>query len=309
MKIKNILQQSLLVASCLTVASAVAQQDPQYTQYMYNMMTINSAYTGSTGALEGVLTHRSQWIGVDGAPTTQTLSVHSPIANERMGLGFNLINDKSGPASEQYFEGNFSYSIPTGVSSKLALGLKAGMHLMNTDWSKGKYYDQNDIKFNENIDNKFSPRVGAGFLFYDNNWYLGGSIPNFLKSDHYLDDKEVMVTNELHYYFMGGYVFDLSPNLKLKPTFLARAVQGAPLTVDLSANLLIQEMLTLGASYRWDDSVSALAGFQILPELMIGYSYDYSVTDFNKYNKGSHEFILRYQMGKKYAKTKSPRFF
>ncbi|MCP1996413.1 type IX secretion system membrane protein PorP/SprF [Flavobacterium sp. HSC-61S13] len=309
MKIKDKLQQLLLVATCIGTTTAFAQQDPQYTQYMYNMMTINPAYTGSTGALEGILSHRSQWVGMDGAPSTQTLSIHSPLGNERLGLGFNVINDKAGPATETYFEGNFSYSIPTGVSSKLAFGLKAGAHLMSTDWSKGKYYDQTDIKFQENIDSKFSPRLGAGFLLYDDNWYVGGSVPNFLKSDHYQDDKEIMVTNEYHYYLMGGYVFDLSQSLKLKPAFLARAVKGAPLTVDLSANLLIQEIFTIGASYRWDDSVSALAAFQILPQLMVGYSYDYSTTDFQKYNKGSHELVLRYQMGKKYVKTKSPRFF
>lgn len=309
MKILNKISQTILALSCVGTASVYAQQDPQHTQYMYNMMTINSAYTGSIGTLEGVLSHRSQWAGFDGAPTTQALSIHTPLGNERLGLGFNFVNDKVGPASEQYFDGNFSYSIPTGVTSKLALGIKAGFHLMNTDWSKGRYEHQDDIKFAENIDNRFSPRVGAGFMLYDEKWYIGGSIPNFLKSDHYMDDKEVMVTNELHYYLMGGYVFDLSSSLKFKPTFLMRAVKGAPLSVDVSANFLIQEVLTLGAAYRFDDSVSGLLGFQILPELMVGYSYDYSVTDFNKYNNGSHEFILRYQLGKKYTKTKSPRFF
>lgn len=308
MELINKISKTLLTWACVGTAAVYAQQDPQHTQYMYNMMTINSAYTGSTGSLEGVLSHRSQWIGVDGAPQTQALSVHTPLGNERVGLGFNFINDKAGPASEQYFDANFSYSIPTGVTSKLALGIKAGFHLMNTDWSKGRYEDQTDIRFSENIDNKFSPRVGAGFLFYDTNWYIGGSIPNFLKTD-YRDDKEVMVTNELHYYVMGGYVFDLNSNLKFKPTFLMRAVKGAPITIDLSANFLIQEKLTLGAAYRFDDSVSGLVGFQILPELMVGYSYDYSVTDFNSYNKGSHEVMLRYQLGKKYTKTKSPRFF
>jgi type IX secretion system PorP/SprF family membrane protein len=288
---------------------ANAQQDPEYTQYMYNTMVINPAYAGSTGYLEAVLLHRSQWVGIDGAPQTQSLSVQAPLRNEKIGLGLSIVNDKLGPSNELYLDGNFSYSLPLGYEKRLAFGLRAGMRMMNIDWSKGRYYDGNDALLNTNINNVIKPSIGAGVYYYTDRWYAGASVPSFIRSDYYNDIQESIDYDRLHYYFMGGYVFDLSPSLKFKPAFLAKLVSGAPMSVDLSANFMIQEKVVLGVSYRFDDSVSALAGFQISPSFYIGYSYDYTVTNLNKYNDGSHEFILRYQFHKDPSKIKSPRFF
>ncbi|MFW0736131.1 MULTISPECIES: type IX secretion system membrane protein PorP/SprF [unclassified Flavobacterium] len=306
--IKSLETYFILICSFITVCVS-AQQDPEYTQYMYNTMSVNPAYAGSTGTLEATLLHRSQWVGIDGAPETQSFSAHSPLLNEMIGLGLSVVNDKIGPSNELYIDGNFSYSIPLGYEKRLAFGLKAGMRMLDVDWSKGRFYNSNDVLLNQNINNQMKLAVGAGVYYYTDKWYVGLSVPSFIQSDYYDDIQESISYDRLHYYLMGGYVFDLNPNLKFKPAFLVKAVSGAPLTADISANFMIAEKFVIGASYRTDDSLSALAGFQISRSFYIGYAFDYTVSDLNKYNDGSHEIILRYQFTKKQSKIKSPRFF
>jgi type IX secretion system PorP/SprF family membrane protein len=298
----------ILILFMLT-ANVAAQQEPQYTQYMYNTLTVNPGYTGSVGFLDAVLLHRSQWVGIDGAPTTQAFAVHTPAFHERIGLGLSAINDNIGPANEIYIDANFSYTLPVGPEAKLAFGLKAGANVLNIDWSKGRAYQEGDPLLASNVNNKISPMIGTGLYYYTENWYAGLSIPNFIKSTHYDDIQEATVSDRLHYYIIGGYVFDLNSNLKFKPAVLGKIVSGAPVTVDASANFLLYEKLTLGAAYRWDDAVSALAGFQISRNLWAGYSYDYSTTELSKYNDGSHEIIIRFQLMPKTTRIKSPRFF
>ncbi len=264
------LKACLVLLVLIITKVANAQQDPHYTQYMYNTMSINPAYAGSTGSLQALLLYRSQWVGVDGAPETQNFSVHSPLRNEKMG---------------------------------------GGARLLNVDWSKGRFYDPEDVLLNTNIDSRIMPSVGAGAYWYSDRWYIGASVPNFLRSDYYDDIEESVLSDRLHYFIMGGYVFDINRNLKLKPAFLVKAVSGAPVSVDVSANVLLQEFLNLGVAYRWEDSVSFLAGFQISRSLFVGYSFDYTTTDFNKYNDGTHEILLRFDLLKGNNKIKSPRFF
>ncbi|MFL9844819.1 PorP/SprF family type IX secretion system membrane protein [Flavobacterium rhizosphaerae] len=292
-------------------ATAFAQQEPQYTQYMYNTLTVNPGYAGSPGYMQAVLLHRSQWVGIDGAPRTQSFSFQAPLhdANDRMGLGFSAVNDKLGPADEVYVDGNFSYALPVGKAAKLAFGLKAGARMLSVDWARGQYYQQGDPLLNNNINNKIAPTVGAGLYYYTDTYYAGIAIPNFIRNNYYDDVAEAVNQERMHYYIMGGYVFDLNENLKFKPAVLGKVVNGAPITVDVSANFLLHELVTLGASYRWDDSVSALAGFQITRNLFLGYAFDYSVTALNKYNNGSHEFILTYSFMPPPIRIKSPRFF
>jgi type IX secretion system PorP/SprF family membrane protein len=296
----------LLVAAC-----AFAQQDPQYTQYMYNTLVINPGYAGSTGGLEANLLHRSQWIGMPGAPRTQSFSIHSPYSqmHDNIGIGLSVVNDRLGPSDEIYIDGNFSYTIPTGINSKWAFGLKTGARLLSIDWSRGRFYQEGDPLLNTNINNRIAPAVGAGIYYYTDRWYAGISVPNFIRTNIYDDIRESVTSDRLHYYAMAGYVFNLGENLKFKPAALAKIVSGAPVTVDVSANFLLQETVTLGAAYRWDDAVSALAGVQVTESLFVGYSYDYSTTDLNKYNNGSHEIMIRFQILPKATRIKSPRFF
>lgn len=302
------LKRYLLLLLTLLPLLAAAQQEPQYTQYMYNTLTVNPGYTGSTGNLDAVLLHRTQWVGIDGAPRTQAFTVHTPVS-DRVGIGLSGINERIGPADDVYADANFSYTIPFGYESKLAFGLKAGARMMSIDWSRGRYYDEGDPLLNSNINNQVRTSLGAGVYYYTDNWYAGFSVPNFIRSDYYDDIQESTISGRLHYYIIGGYVFNITDNLKFKPAVLGKIVSGAPVTVDASANFLLQERVTLGASYRWDDSVSALAGFQITENIFVGYSYDYSVTELNKYNDGSHEVILRFQLMPKGTRIKSPRFF
>ncbi|WP_166925172.1 PorP/SprF family type IX secretion system membrane protein [Flavobacterium poyangense] len=298
----------ILICSFITFCAS-AQQDPQYTQYMYNTMAINPAYAGSTGTLEATLLHRSQWVGISGAPETQSFSAHMPLRNEKIGVGLSVVNDKIGPSNELYLDGNFSYSLPLGYEKRLAFGLKAGFRMLDIDWSKGRFYDNNDVLLNQNISNQMKLAVGAGVYYYTDKWYVGFSVPSFIQNDYYDDVQESIEYDRLHYYLVGGYVFDLSPNLKFKPAFLVKAVNGAPLTADVSANFMIAEKFVVGAAYRTDDSVSILAGFQISKSFYLGYAFDYTVSQLNKYNDGTHEFILRYQFTKSQSKIKSPRFF
>lgn len=286
-----------------------AQQNPEYTQYMYNTMTINSGYTGSVGTLEAVILHRSQWVGIDGAPRTQSFTLHTPLANDKIGLGLSVVNDQLGPSNEFNIDGNFSYALKFDDERRLAFGIKAGMRKLDVDWTKGIYRDGTDILLNSNISNEIKPSVGAGLYYYTEKWYVGASVPNFIRGNYYDDIQESINIDRLHYYLIGGYVFDFSEGLKFKPAFLAKAVSGAPLYYNVSLNFLIQEKLTLGASYQFDDSMSALAGFQISDSFFVGYSYDYTTTELNKYNDGSHEIILRYQLQKKSSQIKSPRFY
>jgi type IX secretion system PorP/SprF family membrane protein len=309
LNIKEIITMCFLTGMLFIVSTVQAQQNPEYTQYMYNTITVNPGYTGSTGSLEANLLLRKQWVNLSGSPQTGTFGLHGPLRNQKIGLGLNIISDQLGPSSEQFVTGNVSYTIDTSFKTKLAFGLKAGARMLNIDWSKGRFYDNDDVLLKTNIDNKIMPLLGAGLYLYSDNWYVGLAVPNFMRYDYYNDIKESVTSDQMHYYLMGGYVFTISDNLKFKPSLLVKAVHGAPLTGDVSANFLLQEKVTLGASYRWDDSASALVGFQISKSFFAGYAFDYTLTNLNKYNDGTHEIILRYQLPQKTSAIKSPRFF
>ena len=297
-----------LMLSALTIRWGHAQQDPQYTHYMYNTLSINPAYAGQRDNLSIVGLHRTQWVGIDGAPQTQSLGIHSPLRNERLALGLNVVSDALGPARENFVDANFSYSIPiSGNGTELSFGLKAGWHNLSTDWSRGRFQTLTNPLFQENI-NLHSLIIGAGLYLSNEKWYLGLSAPNFLTTEHYDDFQESIASERLHYFFTGGYVFDLSPKVKLKPAFLVKATAGAPLIADVSANALFNDKFTLGLAWRWDDSVSGLAGFQISDSMYIGYGYDLTTTDLNNYNSGTHEIILRFEIIK-LGRLVSPRFF
>ncbi|WP_396601719.1 type IX secretion system membrane protein PorP/SprF [Algibacter sp. R77976] len=298
----------LVVFTALLSLETKAQQDPQYTQYMYNTMSINAGYAGQRDVLSATALYRTQWVGIDGAPKTITFGIHSPLKNDRIGLGLNIVSDRLGPAEETSIDANVSYTIPVDETGDLELsfGLKGGLHILDTDWSKGVFQNPDRV-FNDNL-NLISPTLGAGLYLHSEKWYLGLSVPNILNTDHYDDFQESIATERLHYFLIGGYVFNLSDNTKLKPAFLVKGVSGAPLIADLSVNALFNEKFTLGLAYRWDDSVSGLAGFQINPGLFIGYAYDATTTALNNYNSGTHEIMLRFEL-QEIGKILSPRFF
>ena len=304
----------LILIVTLVAASSYAQQDSQFTNYMYNTININPAYAGSRGVLSIFGLHRNQWVGLDGAPVTNTFSLNTPINNSNFGIGISIVNDRIGPSDENSISADISYSIPFSEKYKLSFGVKGTANLLNVDFRKLNIYNPSDNLAQYNVDSKFSPNVGAGVYFHSNKTYFGLSVPNFLETKHFDKNEssfssESVASERMHYYFIAGHVFDISRNIKLKPAVLTKLVQGAPLQVDLSANFLFNDKFTIGAAYRWDAAVSLLAGFQISDSWFMGYGYDMEVTKLANYNSGSHEIFLRYELFKNYDKVVSPRFF
>ncbi len=291
--------------SCYT---GFAQQDAQYTQYMYNTTNINPAYAGSRGVMSIFGLHRTQWVGLDGAPVTNAFSINTPINNSNLGLGVSLVNDRIGPTTENAISVDMSYSIQASETFKLSFGIKATANLFNLDVDRLNPTEANDPSL-QNLNNEFSPNFGAGLYLHSDKMYLGLSVPNFLEDTKYSDNSVSVFKERMNFYAIGGYVFDISPTLKFKPAFLTKVVTGSPLQVDLSGNFLFFEKLTLGVAYRWDAAVSGLAGFQISDGLYIGYGYDLETTKLRKYNSGSHEIFLRFELFKRYSKMVTPRFF
>jgi type IX secretion system PorP/SprF family membrane protein len=305
MKLKIIIFGFLLLS-----VVGYSQQEAQYTQYMYNTANINPGYAGSRGVLSILAMHRTQWVGLEGAPTTNTLTASLPVT-DRLGLGLSIVNDKLGPSDENTFTADVSYAVPISDNYKLAFGLKATANIFNVDFTKLKTQNPSDAANNgrTNIDNRFFPNVGAGLYAYSNKGYLGISIPYMLERKYYNNDVQLTASERMHFHAIGGYVFDVSDNVKLKPSALVKVVKGAPLQVDLSANVLFNEKLTLGLAYRWSAAFSAMAGFQISDSWLIGYAYDRETTRLGNFNSGSHEIFLRYELFQNYAKVVSPRFF
>lgn len=298
----------------LATTMSQAQQDAQYTHYMYNTININPAYAGSREVLSIFGLYRTQWVGLRGAPDTKTFSINTPITNSNLGIGFGVIADRIGPSDETNIAVDVSYSFPVSENYKLSFGIKGSANLLNIDWTKLDIYNAADPRFQVNIDNRFSPNIGAGFYLHSNKTYFGVSVPNFLETQHYDRNAAVSASTfvakeRLHYYFIAGHVFDLTDDIQFKPAVLSKIVTGAPLQLDLSANFMFKEKFLLGAAYRWSAAFSAMAGFQVSNGMFIGYGYDLETTRLRQFNSGSHEIFLRFELFKKYDKIIAPRFF
>lgn len=299
----------LFIAILGTVNESFAQQDAQYTNYMYNTIAVNPGYAGTREVLSIFGLHRTQWVGLDGAPVTNNFSLHTPIKNSNLGLGLSFVNDRIGPADENTISVDVAYRLLLN-NSTLSFGLKGTANLLNVDYTKLSIYDGSDVEFQNNVDNRFSPNIGAGAYWYTDKYYLGLSVPNFLETKHYDDNSGGTTAKErMHYYFMGGYVFNLSPSFKFKPAFLTKLVSGTPLQVDLTANFMYNDKFILGGAYRWDAALSGLVGFQLTNKILIGYSYDLETSKLSNYNSGSHEIFVRFELFKNFNKVYSPRFF
>ena len=297
----------LIFVLILTASASFAQQDAQFTQYMYNTINVNPAYAGSRGVMSIFGLHRTQWVGLDGAPVTNALSFNTPINNSNIGVGLSAINDRIGPTVENTLSVDVSYTVQTSETYKLSFGVKGTGNFFNLDASKLNPLVDNDPSLVNY--NKFSPNVGAGVYLHSDKSYVGVSVPNFIQSNRYDSDNVAIFKERINYYLIAGHVFDLNPNIKFKPALLTKLVTGSPLQVDVSDNFMFYEKFVIGAAYRWDAAVSALAGFQITDGLYIGYGYDMETTKLRKYNSGSHEVFLRFELFNNYNKIISPRFF
>jgi type IX secretion system PorP/SprF family membrane protein len=306
----------LLVFFFLSILKVSAQQDPHFTQYMNNMSAVNPAYATATPTILNLGSlYRSQWSGIDGAPKTLTLFAHTPI-NNKIETGISLISDNIGDGAkkETNFFADFAYILQLDEKQNLSFGVKAGFSTISTNFN-GFRLNSGDVStdkaFAENV-NETVPNIGVGAYYFTDNYYVGISAPNLLSAEHIKERKEIssLGTQKIHTYFTGGYVFEINEAFKLKPAFMAIFVTGAPVSVDLTANVLYNEKFELGAAYRFNDSVSLLMNVNVTSNLRIGYSYDYTVSNLSQFDSGSHEIGLFYNLdllGKGY--DKSPRFF
>lgn len=319
MILKNRFLSPIVFLLLLISSEAInAQQDAQYTQYMFNTMSVNPAYAGSRGQFSAAALYRSQWVGLDGAPETFTLNLHSPIRNSKLGYGISVVQDNigDGVVSETYLDAVVSYTIDVSLEGKLSFGLKAGGNLLNLDFSALRNFDVEPVSI-DNIENRFSPNVGLGIYYHTNKFYAGLSAPNLLQTEHFDNSRtdsnsvQFLSKERINFYFITGYVFDLSGNLKFKPALLTKVVGGAPLQVDASASFLFNDRFSFGAAYRWDAALSGLVGFQITDQLMLGLAYDRETTALGgtQFNDGSFEVFLRFELVKSFQKLVSPRFF
>jgi type IX secretion system PorP/SprF family membrane protein len=291
-----------------------AQQQAMFTHYAFNTLAVNPGYAGSREALTVTGLHRSQWVGFDGAPITQTLTLHSPIANEKLGLGLSFLNDKIGPMNNTSLYADLAYSIPVSTRSKLALGLKTGVDLMQADLAEVNTIQGNDNSFAESIRNQWLPNFGLGAYYHNPTWYLGLSVPRILQNDisTVTGSQGTSSAKEVrHFFLIAGTVFSLSPNVKLKPTTYFKVTEAAPVEADLTAMFIFKDKLELGVMGRTGDAVGALLGYNISPALRVGYSFDWSfVNNTAKYNFGSHELMFRYDfVFNENKKIRSPRYF
>ena len=298
----------ILIVSLLAGLYSFAQQDPQYTQYMYNPINVNPAYAGSRGVISIFGLYRAQWIGLEGAPQTATVSVNAPVGRN-VGLGFSVINDRIGPMDNNTLAGDFSYTFKTSENWKLALGIKAKINLLNVDYNKLSIRVPDDVMFASNVQNDFSPNIGAGLYWYSDRSYFGLSVPGFIETEHYSQNDLAVVKERLHFYFIAGHDFILSYDWQFKPAAMIKTVSGSPLQVDVSANFLYDQKLTLGVAYRWDAACSVLGGFQITDSFFAGYAYDMETTRLQDYNSGSHEIFLRFELFNRSKQFANPRFF
>lgn len=310
---KRIVMLVLLVCS---LGTTIAQQDAQYTQYMYNTQVVNPAYAGSRGVFSIAALHRSQWTGLDGAPTTQTLTLNTPVT-DRVGVGLSVINDEIGNGANQntYFNADFSYTVPVSKIAKLSFGVKAGGHLLDVNLTKLRNYNPGILVAQDaGIDSKFAPNFGAGVYYHNDSFYIGASVPNFLQTKHFETSEgsnSYLVEEQMEYYLISGFVMDLNHRTKLKPALLVKTASGAPLQVDVSANFLFNDKFSMGLAYRWDAAVSALIGFQVSDKMMLGLAYDRETTELGatRFNDGSFEFFLRFEFLSRYKRVIAPRFF
>lgn len=310
----KLIKTGLILSAILVLnQTARAQFEPQFTQYMFNEMFINPAYAGSREQISSTLVYRNQWVGLEGAPKTQTLSIHGPLMNKKLGLGLTVMNESIGVTKQLAFYGNYAFRIKTGTKGAFAMGLQGGFIRHQENLDEVITNEENDNEFLFNTPRVVLPNAGFGLYYNTDRFYAGLSIPrmfkNFVSGDGTADVTNKFEFKNWHYYVTTAYVFDAGANVKLKPSLMVKMVQGAPLNADVTLQALFMDVFWLGFSYRYEDSFSALGIFQITPSLRLGYSYDYTLTELSNYSNGTHEINLGYDFSFSKKKVVTPRYF
>lgn len=296
-----------LCALALVAPRAMAQQDPMYSQYMFNTLAFNPGYAGSADVFSAMALSRHQWVGFAGAPATQTLALHSPLPGNKLALGGVLIHDVAGPAKQNSAFIDVAYRIRTGADTRLAFGLSGGVNLFQADVAALSAVEADPHQ--ASISGKMLPNFGFGLYWHAPRYYVGASAPKLL--ENVIGDDGLVVTNQefRHYYLMAGLVMDLTRDLKFKPSILLRAVEGAPLSLDVNANFLLRDRVWFGAMYRYGNAFGVLAQYQLNEQLRLGYAFDMTTTRLGAYNAGTHEIMLGYDFKFTKGRTISPRYF
>lgn len=306
----------LLSSLFLIMTKLTAQQDPQYTQYMYNMSVLNPAYaTGIESNLNLGALYRSQWVGAVGAPKTLTLFAHMPV-NEKVEVGFSLISDDigGGAKKENNFFADFAYLLEFNNNHKVSFGVKAGFTNLQTNFDGFVFESGNpgtDDAFSENR-NDIMPNVGVGAFYFTDNYYVGLSAPNLLATKQFENrsGNNSFSRENTHVFLTAGYVFKVSEQFKFKPAVMSKFVSGAPISLDVTANLLYNEKFEFGAAYRFGDAISAMTNVKVTPSIRVGYAYDYNTSNLGQFNSGTHEIFVLFNLDlSSRGYDKSPRFF
>lgn len=304
----------LIALACLGGFAAQAQQEALYTHYMYNTLAVNPGYAGSRDALTLTALGRFQWVGFTGAPMTQTFTAHTPVGNKKLGLGMSLLNDHIGPINNTALSVDVAYRMKVGQKANLCFGVKSGIENFNAGLNKLVIQNDADVSFQSGVRNRVMPNVGAGVYFHTERFYTGVSVPKIVENGLYATQYSSTVNigqEKRHYYFIMGGIVPLTPQIKFKPTVLAKMTESAPAQADVTANFVINDIVTVGAMYRTGDAFGGLFGVNLTEQFALGYSFDWSmVNTTGRYNSGSHELMLRYDfIYEKERRIKSPRYF
>lgn len=312
---KRLYKNTLVVLATLLLllcsGKVSAQQEPLYTQYMFNTVSVNPAYAGTRNAMNLLLLSRMQWTGMAGAPRTYDFTMHTPLNNYKMGLGLSVVSDSHGPVNNYYVNVNYAYRVSLSESLTLSMGIKGGIYNYYVNLSDINV-GESDVAFMDNVEQRFQPNAGLGLYMYSDKFYVGASVPKLIQTELSGDQSSYGSISDLkqHFFLMGGYVFDLNKDLKFKPSLITKVVNGAPPSTDLTGQFLIKDTYWLGATYRIGDAVAFIGNIRLNKQLMVGYSYDFTVSALNNYNNGSHEIIVSYDFdGFLKNKVKSPRYF
>ena len=289
----------------LLATTVFGQQEAQFTQFTDNQLFVNPAYAGSNGMLNATALHRQQWVGFNGGPQTSTFSFHSPMSYESVGLGLTLVNDQIGPLSQNMIYGDFSYSLKFSNQHRLSFGLKAGMNVISLNTST-LITTEDDPNLSKDVRNQVNPNLGFGVYYRAKNWFFGASSPKLFEQSY---DGTALNLEKRHFFVNTGAVFALTPTFKLRPVVQAKMTNGAPLSLDFSLAGIIQERFFVGAFYRLSAATGLYLQCQVAPTLRVGVATELGLTAMRKYNDGTYEIMLSYDISRKQSGIKSPRYF
>lgn len=286
------------------------QQDPVYTEYLNNLLTIQPAYAGSSGYLNVTGISRAQWIGFAGAPNTNTLTIQGPLRRYNVGLGISIINDKWGPIRQNGLYVDYAYRVKLTFDQYLSFGIKGGFNMYQAFLTDLALNNPNDPVFATDVNLKFLPNFGVGFMWHSDRFFLGASVPKILRNSIQSQSNENVFREVLHFYGMGGYVFFLNDVFKLKPTLLYRWAERTPSYIDFSGTMIIYDRVWIGATYRLKNSYGMTFQFNVNNQLKFGYSYDLTTFHPTQVNSGTHEFMISYDFvtGRR-SRQITPRYF